>query len=246
MSEQPGRRERKRERTRQTIADAAMTLFVERGFDRVTVADVAEEADVSVNTVYNHFPTKEDLFFAQAETSDRGLVDLVHGRARGEPVVDFFRRQVAEQIERVRAAAGEDARERHRRRQAIREILNASPALQVAAAHATRGIALAVEDAFTRALAEDVGADPSDIRPRLVASQVLGLLSTLCLDAERRRRAGQSADEVIAEFTTGAEAAIALLERGIGDYGVNVSHGAVKKRGSAEARRGRTARRDSV
>lgn len=221
MSEQPGRRERKRERTRRTIAEAAMGLFVERGFDHVTVADVAEEADVSVNTVYNHFPTKEALFFAQAGSLDRGLADLVHGRARGEPIVAFFRRQVAEERERLQAAADDDAAERYRRRLAIHQILQDSPALQVAAFHSARGIAHGIEEALALGLAEDVGADPSDIRPRLVASQVLGLLSTLCLDAERRRRAGESQEEIVAAFGSGAEAAIALLERGIADYGAH-------------------------
>ena len=58
-----GRRERKKRQTRQVISDVATTLFLERGFDAVTVAEVARAADVAVQTVFNHFPTKEDLFF---------------------------------------------------------------------------------------------------------------------------------------------------------------------------------------
>jgi AcrR family transcriptional regulator len=58
-----GRRERKKRQTRQAISDVATTLFLERGFDAVTVAEVARAADVAVQTVFNHFPTKEDLFF---------------------------------------------------------------------------------------------------------------------------------------------------------------------------------------
>jgi len=58
-----GRRERKKQQTRQAISDVATTLFLERGFDAVTVAEVARAADVAVQTVFNHFPTKEDLFF---------------------------------------------------------------------------------------------------------------------------------------------------------------------------------------
>lgn len=60
-----GRRERKKQQTRQLISDVATTLFMERGFDHVTVAEVAKAADVAVQTVFNHFPTKEDLFFDQ-------------------------------------------------------------------------------------------------------------------------------------------------------------------------------------
>jgi AcrR family transcriptional regulator len=58
-----GRRERKKQQTRQAISDVATRLFLERGFDAVTVAEVAKAADVAVQTVFNHFPTKEDLFF---------------------------------------------------------------------------------------------------------------------------------------------------------------------------------------
>ena len=58
-----GRRERKKQQTRQAISDVATTLFLERGFDAVTVAEVAQAADVAVQTVFNHFPAKEDLFF---------------------------------------------------------------------------------------------------------------------------------------------------------------------------------------
>ncbi|MEV5966637.1 TetR/AcrR family transcriptional regulator [Kribbella sp. NPDC051952] len=58
-----GRRERKKQQTRQAISDVATGLFLERGFDAVTVAEVARAADVAVQTVFNHFPAKEDLFF---------------------------------------------------------------------------------------------------------------------------------------------------------------------------------------
>ncbi|MFI5709564.1 TetR/AcrR family transcriptional regulator [Kribbella sp. NPDC051620] len=58
-----GRRERKKQQTRQLISDVATTLFMERGFEHVTVAEVAKAADVAVQTVFNHFPTKEDLLF---------------------------------------------------------------------------------------------------------------------------------------------------------------------------------------
>ncbi len=62
-----GLRERKKRQTRQHISDVATGLFLERGFDAVTIAEVAEAADVSVNTVYNYFPAKEDLFLDRSK-----------------------------------------------------------------------------------------------------------------------------------------------------------------------------------
>jgi AcrR family transcriptional regulator len=61
-----GRRERKKQQTRHAISDVATRLFLERGFDAVTVAEVARAADVAVQTVFNHFPAKEDLFFDES------------------------------------------------------------------------------------------------------------------------------------------------------------------------------------
>ncbi|TDD58972.1 TetR/AcrR family transcriptional regulator [Kribbella antibiotica] len=58
-----GRRERKKQQTKAAISEVATLLFLERGFDAVTVAEVARAADVAVQTVFNHFPAKEDLFF---------------------------------------------------------------------------------------------------------------------------------------------------------------------------------------
>jgi AcrR family transcriptional regulator len=86
-----GRRERKKQQTRQAISDVATALFIERGFDAVTVAEVARAADVAVQTVFNHFPTKEDLFFdeqgwwrgpalaIQEATDPADPVDLLEG-----------------------------------------------------------------------------------------------------------------------------------------------------------------------
>src|SRR4051794_2841798 len=92
MGAQPGLRERKKEQTRQAIAETAQRLFAERGFDAVTVADVARAADLSQGTVFNYFPTKEDLFYGQMEDFEATLVAAVRGRAAGESVLEAFRR----------------------------------------------------------------------------------------------------------------------------------------------------------
>ena len=71
-----GRRERKKRETRTRISDIATGLFLARGFDAVTIAEIAEAADVSVNTVYNYFPAKEDLFFDR-EDNKIGVQELL-------------------------------------------------------------------------------------------------------------------------------------------------------------------------
>src|SRR5881392_4211100 len=87
-----GLREWKKARTRREIADSAMQLFAQRGFDHVTVAQVAEAAGVSEKTVFNYFPTKEDLFFDEVPAREAALAAAVGARAPGQSVVAALRR----------------------------------------------------------------------------------------------------------------------------------------------------------
>ena len=82
-SPQPGLRERKKQQTRQLIAETARRLFGERGFERVTVAEIARAAEVSEQTVFNYFPTKEDLVYWRLQSfEDELLRDDPRARAR--------------------------------------------------------------------------------------------------------------------------------------------------------------------
>lgn len=84
-----GRRERKKAATRAGLADAALTLFLERGYDDVTVAEIADAADVSVTTLFNHFPGgKPALVFDEAEAREEALVAAVRDRSPGVGVVE--------------------------------------------------------------------------------------------------------------------------------------------------------------
>ena len=96
-----GLRESKKLRTRQEIADRAMQLFAQRGFDRVTVAEVAVAADVSEKTVYNYFPTKEDLFFDEVPAREAALVDAIRNRRPGESILAALRRLQAGKCPRL-------------------------------------------------------------------------------------------------------------------------------------------------
>lgn len=85
-------RDRKKRETRQRISDIATMMFAERGFDAVTVAEVAEAADVSKMTVFNYFPRKEDLLLDRHEDRLVTLRAVVRDRPAGEPVTEALRR----------------------------------------------------------------------------------------------------------------------------------------------------------
>ncbi|PWI44111.1 TetR/AcrR family transcriptional regulator [Streptomyces sp. ICBB 8177] len=106
MTAPTGRRERKKAATRQRIADTALRLFLERGYDAVGIRDVAAEADVAVTTLFSHFPSKEALVFERDDEFERRLVRAVTDRAPDEPLVPALRREIQAL---VRHCTGADA-----------------------------------------------------------------------------------------------------------------------------------------
>ncbi len=94
MTVSSGRRERKKAATRQKIADTALRLFLERGYEAVGIRDVAAEADVAVTTVFSHFASKEALVFEQDEDFEHRLTQAVAGRASREPLISALRREI--------------------------------------------------------------------------------------------------------------------------------------------------------
>ncbi|MFF7649264.1 TetR/AcrR family transcriptional regulator [Streptomyces sp. NPDC007983] len=94
MTVPTGRRERKKAATRQKIADTALRLFLERGYDAVGIRDVAAEADVAVTTLFSHFASKEALVFEQDEDFEQRLAQAVTGRAPHEPLIPALRREI--------------------------------------------------------------------------------------------------------------------------------------------------------
>jgi AcrR family transcriptional regulator len=87
-----GLRETKKQRTREHVAAEAMRLFAIRGFDRVTVAEIAAAADVSEKTVFNYFSTKEDIFFDEVPARLQLLATAIRERKKGESVFSVLRR----------------------------------------------------------------------------------------------------------------------------------------------------------
>src|SRR5215204_5379343 len=120
-----GLRERKKEQTRRHIAETARGLFAERGFDRVPVAEIARAADVSEQTVFNYFPTKEDLVYWRLGSFEEELLATIRERPPGESVLAAFGRFVLSQ-RGLLGSVEEDARERLA---AISRTITESPAL---------------------------------------------------------------------------------------------------------------------
>jgi AcrR family transcriptional regulator len=208
-----GLRERKKAQTRQLIADTAWRLFADRGFERVTVAEVAREAQVAVATVFNYFPTKEDLFFFRLEAFGADLVGAVAGRAAGEPALAAFRRQLLDtggllaQVE-----AGDDqALERLR---TMNRVIAASPALQAREQQAFAHTAAALADR----LAADTGTAPGDLEAQVAANALVGVQRALVGYTRRRVLAEEQPAGLAADVRALAERAFALLEDGLGGY----------------------------
>ncbi|MGV9306667.1 TetR/AcrR family transcriptional regulator [Nonomuraea sp. NPDC003727] len=103
MTEQPGRRERKKAATRQKIADTALRLFAERGYDAVGIREVAAAADVAVTTLFSHFSSKEALVFEQDEEFEQRLVRAVTDRRPHEALIPALRREIHAMVQHCTA-----------------------------------------------------------------------------------------------------------------------------------------------
>src|SRR5881296_2689372 len=91
MTRQPGLRERKKQRTRETIARAAHELFVERGYHETTLPDIAEAADVATRTIFAYFPSKEDILFSDLEEMKDALARAIAERSAGQDTLETVR-----------------------------------------------------------------------------------------------------------------------------------------------------------
>jgi AcrR family transcriptional regulator len=209
MSE--GLRERKKQKTRQLIADTARRLFAERGFEQVTVTAIAREAEVSPATVFNYFPTKEDLFYSRLEAFEDELLTAIRERPSGESVIDAFGRFLLGQG----GVLTMDAPEADEQLRTITRIITASPALLAR----ERQVFDRYAQTLAALLAEETGADPNEVVPQAVARTLLGLHRALIDQVRRAALAGTPVARIRPEIQAGAERALAQLKHGLADYG---------------------------
>jgi AcrR family transcriptional regulator len=208
MSASRGLRERKKQRTRDAILTTALRLFTERGFDAVSVAEIADTVEVSVRTVYNYFPTKEHLVFDRMEAFEVGLLAAIRDRGPGESALEAFRRFVLTSSVRLEAKEASEVVATAAR------MITASPALQ---AH-EREVLSRYTHSLAALLAEETAASADDVEPWIAANALMGVHRALLDDARRRALAGRRSRRLAIEVRGTAERALALLERGLGSY----------------------------
>jgi AcrR family transcriptional regulator len=206
-----GLRERKKQQTREVIAQTARRLFLERGFDHVPVAEIARAADVSEKTVFNYYPRKEDLVYFQLEAFEEELLAAVRDRAPGESALDAFSRFVLQR----RGLLAESDPEAAERLAALTRMITESPALLTR----EREIFERYTDSLAELLARETGAAPDDVEPRVVANALMGVHRALVNFTRRRIVAGERNPRLHRQVRAQGRRALARLERGLEGYG---------------------------
>jgi AcrR family transcriptional regulator len=202
-----GLRERKKLMTRGAILEAAQSMFAERGFDHVTVAEIADAVNISPKTVFVYFPAKEDLVFdGEAEMRDR-IVARVRGRAPGETPLDamggLLRELLASYdppavtgLDRLRRTVGDSA------------VLKAR--MRLMWEH--------FEEAVAAVLAEEVGEDPHAPRPRVAAAQLVLVFRLMACEAVAEYVLAQPGPEQAAALENWLDVTLRQVADGIDDF----------------------------
>jgi AcrR family transcriptional regulator len=157
-----GLRERKKQKTRETITRVALRLFAEHGYEETTIADIAEAAEVSPRTVFAYFPTKEDIFFCDLPDLMDRLAKTLRERPEGTTTLDALRDYVAT-IE-----FDEDAWVR-KRIVADDENLRRTERARLAG----------FEDLLLESIARDLGSGPDDLRAQIAAASMIAAFNAL-------------------------------------------------------------------
>jgi len=195
-----GLRETKKERTRNELASTAMSLFVRRGFDHVTVAEVAAAAGVSEKTVFNYFPTKEDLFFDEVPEREAALLEAVRSRAPGETVTASLHR----------LQAGECTRLSSPQFAIFARVIDESPALRAKEIE----VMARLTDSLATVIAEELGV--AEVEAKIAANMLIGVHWELFRSARTQALAGRAGAGAVRRLRADLDRAYALLEHGLG------------------------------
>ena len=183
MSEVIDRRARKKAQTRTLIRETAQALFAERGFEAVTIADIAAAADVAVQTVFNHFPTKEDLFFDGHTPWVDGAAESVRSRLPGTPPLEALHAYLVERVAaHARQLATPDGR-------AFDTTLEASPALRARERELHHEATARLADALFETWSAEGGAPPvpTDVHTAASVTAAVWLAAVRTLIVQHRQ-----------------------------------------------------------
>jgi AcrR family transcriptional regulator len=203
-----GLRERKKRETREAIARAAWKLFKRRGFDSVTVADIAAEAGVSEKTVFNYFPAKEDLVFEAGMQRTAALIEAVQSRPTGTSIVAPFRQWTMDYLDRIE-------------REPVEEITRI-PRLVMRSNQLRARLFVGWEQEASLlgpVIAEQVGEPEDSLVPIVVARTLAWTHRVIFRAAFTRLMEGEDQARVVADLREEAARAYDLLETGLAGYG---------------------------
>ncbi|MBE1488534.1 TetR/AcrR family transcriptional regulator [Plantactinospora soyae] len=210
MTERPGLRERKRQRTHDALSEAAISLFLRHGYDQVSVADVAAAAEVSKPTLFKYFPSKEDLVLHRILDHRAEAARVVRNSSPGQPPLPALHRHFLAGLARRDPVTGLND---HPQVLAFHGMVFGTPSLAARVAQ----YATDDEEALTEALAEAAPAAGA-LDARLAASQIVAVQRVLARENWRRLTEGRSATEVHPDAVAAADRAFHLLAGGLTGY----------------------------
>jgi AcrR family transcriptional regulator len=197
-----GLRQRKKQETAERIALAAGMLFAQRGYESVSVSDVAAAADVSAQTVFNYFPTKEDLVFDRTARLDRALAEAIRHRREGTPAAAAIAPVIHGMLERT---AGMTVAQQ---RGGLVQLAAGSAALRRGALERTRMHAATIADALAAG-----GDEPPSPEQAILGWAVAGLIQFVIEELGAAQVAGEDPGQTAARLRADGDRRLQLLAR---------------------------------
>jgi AcrR family transcriptional regulator len=186
MNPQPGLRERKKQRTRETIARAAHELFIERGYHATTLPDIAEAADVSTRTIFSYFPSKEDILFSDFSELKDALAQALAERPEGQDALETVREFILSSHKLEKSEVEEGLRLCVENDETLRSHLRARVAQ--------------LGELIAPAIAKDLGFPESDLRTQVVAASLTAAFDLLVERGGGSKAKPHNAEEVAAQI----------------------------------------------
>lgn len=198
----PGRRERKKQRTREALIDAAFRLFAAKGFEATTVEEIADAVDVSSRTFFRYFASKEDVALTFQDEQQAALFAAVRARPADEPIITAMRRAAVSVANACELGElGFDPA----RFACMQELMSSSPTLLAGSLEHTQK----KREALVRLIADRMGVDPeTDLRPHVVTAATIGVMQA---GGDATRCLGLS----LGSFAEAIDKALAVLEDSI-------------------------------